>query len=116
MSRGLSRSQIGVTESMVESFGETIFRLSHNLQRRRGDPIRLKDFDAVERQRADLGLSDAEISERIGLSRDQVTFIRNLVERRKIRRNHYQRLLELGGGRRFRAERFHSPRGARGVQ
>ena len=106
MSRGLSRSQIGVTEAMVESFGETVFRLSHNLQRRRGDPIRLKDFEAVERQRADLGLSDAEISERIGLSRDQVTFIRNLVERRRIRRNHYQRLLELGGGRRFRSERF----------
>ena len=106
MSRGLSRSQIGVTEAMVESFGETIFGLSHNLQRRRGDPVRLKDFDDVERQRADLGLSDAEISDRIGLSRDQVTFIRNLVERRKIRRNHYQRLLELGGGRRFRAERF----------
>ena len=106
MSRGLSRSQIGVTEAMVESFGETVFSLSHNLQRRRGDPIRLKDFDAIERQRADLGLSDAEISERIGLSHDQVTFIRNLVERRKIRRNHYQRLLELGGGRRFRAERF----------
>ena len=106
MSRGLSRSQIGVTEAMVESFGETIFGLSHNLQRRRGDPVRLKDFDDVERQRADLGLSDAEIADRIGLSRDQVTFIRNLVERRKIRRNHYQRLLELGGGRRFRAERF----------
>ena len=106
MSRGLSRAQIGVTEAMVESFGETIFRLSHNHQRRRGDPVRLKDFDAVERQRADLGLSDAEISARIGLSRDQVTFIRNLVERRKIRRNHYQRLLDLGGGRRFRAERF----------
>ena len=106
MSRGLSRSQIGVTEAMVESFGEAIFALSHNLQRRRGDPVRLKDFDAVERQRAELGLSDAEISERIGLSHDQVTFIRNLVERRRIRRNHYQRLLELGGGRRFRAERF----------
>ena len=106
MSRGLSKSQIGVTEAMVESFGETIFRLSHNHQRRRGDPIRRKDFAAIERQRADLGLSDAEISEHVGLSRDQVTFIRNLVERRKIRRNHYQRLLELGGGRRFRAERF----------
>ena len=106
MSRGLSRSQIGVTEAMVESFGETVFRLSHNHQRRRGDPVRLKDLASIERQRADLGLSDAEISERIGLSRDQVTFIRNLVERRKIRRNHYQRLLELGGGRRFRAERF----------
>ena len=113
MSRGLSRSQIGVTEAMVESFGETIFRLSHNFQRRRGDPIRRKDFAAIERQRADLGLSDGEISERIGLSRDQVTFIRNLVERRKIRRNHYQRLLELGGGRRFRVERFtpHEERG-----
>ena len=106
MSRGLSRSQIGVTEAMVQSFGETIFRLSHNHQVRRGDPVRLKDFAAVERQRADLGLSDTEISGRIGLSRDQVTFIRNLVERRRIRRNHYQRLLELGGGRRFRAERF----------
>ena len=106
MSRGLSRSQIGVTEAMVQSFGEAIFRLSHNHQVRRGDPVRLKDFTAVERQRADLGLSDAEISGRVGLSRDQVTFIRNLVERRKIRRNHYQRLLELGGGRRFRAERF----------
>ena len=106
MSRGLSKSQIGVTDAMVESFGETIFRLSHNHQRRRGDPIRLKDFAAIERQRADLGLADAEISARIGLSHDQVTFIRNLVERRKIRRNHYQRLLELGGGRRFRAERF----------
>ena len=113
MSRGLSRSQIGVTEAMVESFGETIFRLSHNLQRRRGDPVRLKDFDAIERQRSDLGLSDAEISERVGLSRDQVTFIRNLFERRRIRLNHYHRLLELGGGRRFRAERFtpHEERG-----
>ena len=106
MSRGLSRSQIGVTEAMVESFGETVFRLSHNLQRRLGDPIRQKDFAAIERQRADLGLSDAEISRHIGLTRDQVTYIRNLVERRRIRRNHYQRLLELGGGRRFRAERF----------
>ena len=38
-----------------------------------------------------------------------MTFIRNLVERRKIRHNHYQRLLELGGGRRFRAERFTPP-------
>ena len=106
MSRGLSRSQIGVTEAMVESFGETIFSLSHNHQRRLGDPVRLKDFAAIERQRADLGLSDSEISRRIGLTRDQVTYIRNLVERRRIRRNHYQRLLELGGGRRFRAERF----------
>ena len=39
---------------MVEGFGETIFRLSHNHQLRRGDPIRLKDFAAIERQRADL--------------------------------------------------------------
>ena len=113
MSRGLSRSQIGVSEAMVDSYGEIIFRLSHNLQRRRGDPIRLKDFDDIERQRADLGLSDTEISERVGLSRDQVSFIRNLEERRRIRRNHYQRLLELGGGRRFRVERFtpHEERG-----
>ena len=106
MSRGLSRSQIGVTEAMVESFGETNLRPQSQppaAPRRPGAAEGLRRRGAPAR---DLGLSDAEISERIGLSRDQVTFIRNLVERRKIRRNHYQRLLELGGGRRFRAERF----------
>ena len=106
MARGLTRRQIGVTEQMIEAYGDLVFQLSHNHQSRRGDPIRRLDFAAIEAQRADAGLTDAEIARRIGLTRDQVLFIRSLIERRRFRRGHYQRLLELGGGRRFRAERF----------
>ena len=106
MARGLSRDQIGVTDSMVETFGEIIFHLSHNIQKRRGDPIRERDFEAVEAQRADLGLTDAEIAARIGLTETQVLYIRNREERRRFRTGHYHRLNDLGGGRRFRADRF----------
>ena len=106
MARGLTRDQIGVTEQMVRAFGDAVFELSHNHQIRVGDPIRELDFDAIENQRAALGLSDAEIAARIGLTRNQVLYIRTIMERRRFRTGHYQRLLELGGGRRFRNERF----------
>ena len=43
MARGLTRRQIGVTDEMMETFGEAIFRMSHNYQERRGDPYRLRD-------------------------------------------------------------------------
>ncbi|HVB50105.1 MAG TPA: AMP-binding protein [Burkholderiales bacterium] len=108
MARGLTRQQIGVTEAMIQTFGETVFRLSHNYQVRRGDPIRRLQFDEIEEQRAALGLTDAQIAERIGLSRNQVLYIRTVLERRRFRTGHYVRLLELGGGKRFRAER-HTP-------
>lgn len=106
MTRGLGRSQIGVTEQMVETYGETIWRLCNNVQVRRGDPVRELDWAAIEANRDGAGLSDTEIAERIGLTREQVLYIRVLLERRKFRRHHYYRLYELGGGRRFRAERF----------
>ena len=106
MARGLTRQQIGVTESMIQAFGETVFRLSHNYQVRRGDPIRKLQFDQIEEQRAGLGLTDAEIAERIGLTRNQVLYIRTVLERRRFRTGHYVRLLELGGGKRFRADRY----------
>ncbi len=105
MTRGLTRQQIGITDAMIEAFGDLVFELSTNVQVRRGDPIRELDFEEIERQRAKLGLSDAEIASRVGLSRDQVTYIRNFVERRRLRSDTYHRLNELGGGRRFRAER-----------
>ncbi len=106
MTRGLGRSQIGVTEQMVETFGETVWRLSHNVQVRRGDAVRELDWAAIEASRDGAGLSDAEIAERIGLTREQVLYIRVLLEHRKYQRHHYYRLYELGGGRRFRADRF----------
>ena len=106
MTRGLGRSQIGVTEQMVEAYGETIWRLSHNVQVRRGDAVRELDWDAIEAQREGTGMSDAQIAEQIGLTREQVLYIRVLLERRKFKRHHYYRLYELGGGKRFRADRF----------
>ena len=52
----------GVTQNMIDSYGEAIYQLSLNRQRRQGDPVRLLDYDAVEAQRADMGLTDAEIA------------------------------------------------------
>ena len=106
MTRGLTRHQIGVTEAMIQAFGETVFRLSHNHQVRRGDPVRKLQYDEIEAQRAGAGLTDAQIAERIGLTRNQVLYIRTVLERRRFRTGHYVRLLELGGGKLFRAERF----------
>ena len=106
MARGLTRRQIGVTAEMIDSFGEVIFQLSTNVQVRRGDPVRLLDYDEIEKQRADTGLTDQQIADRIGLTRNQVLYIRTMMERRRFRTGHYPRLLDLGGGKRFRAERF----------
>ena len=106
MTRGLSREQIGVTDELIETYGEIVFRMSHNYQERRGDPYRERDWEEVERQREGMGLADEEIAERIGLTRDQVLFIRTVLERRRFRTGHYQRLLDLGFGKRFRDERF----------
>lgn len=106
MTQGLSRQQLGITEAMIAAYGETIFHLSNNHQIRRGDPIRDKNFAAIEAHRDELGMSDAEIAARIGLLPAQVTFIRNLEERRRFRTGHYHQLNRLGGGRRFRAERM----------
>ncbi len=109
MVAGKDAKQIGVNNAMIDSFGDTIFHLSHNIQRRVGDPIRLRDFDEVERQRAQLGLADVEIASRLGLTADQVGYIRNLMEWRHFERSHYHVLNELGGGRRYRPERQVQP-------
>ena len=105
MARGLSRAQIGVTEAMLASFGEAVFRMSHNLQVREGDPVRALDWAEIERQREGMGLSDAQIAARIGLTREQVMFIRNSEESRRFRTGQTAYLLELGGGRRYRPEK-----------
>src|SRR5260221_1447933 len=99
------RERLGVTPEMIAAFGPVIFDLSINVQDRRGDPVRLLQFDEIERQRDGAGLSDPEIAARIGLSADQVSFIRVLLEQRRFKPERYYRLFQLGGGKRFRAER-----------
>jgi cyclohexanecarboxylate-CoA ligase len=104
MTAGFSSARYGVTPALIDSYGDVIFELSHNVQTRRGDPVRLKQFDAYERQRAAFGLSDGEIAERIGLTEMQVRIIRNAEERRRIQTEPYYLLNKLGGGKRFRPE------------
>jgi cyclohexanecarboxylate-CoA ligase len=99
----------GVTQDMIASYGDLVFRLSNNIQIRRGDPVRLKQFDIVDRERADLGMSDAEIGARLGLSLEQARTIRIIMEHRRFRTGHYQRILGLGAGKRYREERYVSP-------
>lgn len=106
MTRGLTREQVGMTEEMIEAYGERVFELSHNIQVRRRDPIRELDWDQIEAQREGMGIADGDIAERLGLTIEQVTFIRLVMERRKFNRRNYHRLYELGGGRRFRKERY----------
>jgi cyclohexanecarboxylate-CoA ligase len=102
---GLRPRQLGITPALVDSYGETVFNLSNNHQLRRGDPVRTKDFNAIAARGAELGLSDAQIAERLGLTHAQVTYIRNIMERRRFQRDHYHRLNHLGGGKRFRPQR-----------
>jgi hypothetical protein len=99
------RNRLGVTEDLVAAFGPLIFELSINVQDRRGDPVRLLQFDEIEHQRDGAGLTDAQIAARLGLATDQVTFIRVLLEQRRFKPEKYYRLFRLGGGKRFRAER-----------
>ena len=91
-----------VSEEMIAEFGDTIFNLSLNVQRRTGDPVRNLDFEQIEQQRANMGLSDAQIAERVGLTVDQTRFIRVVMERRRYRRDQYRKLFTLGGGKRYR--------------
>lgn len=92
----------GVTPQMIDTYGELVFRLSLNKQRRRGDPIRNLDFAAIEAQRADAGLADSQIAERLGLTVAQARYIRVVMERRRFRRDQYRKLFELGVGKRYR--------------
>jgi cyclohexanecarboxylate-CoA ligase len=105
MSEPTRRERLGVTLEMIDAFGPIIFDLSTNVQDRLGDPVRLLQFDEIERQRAATGLTDPEIATRLGLAADQVTFIRVLLEQRRFKPARYYRLFQLGGGRRFRTDR-----------
>ncbi|MEM7115371.1 MAG: class I adenylate-forming enzyme family protein [Chloroflexota bacterium] len=92
----------GVTPQMIDTYGDLVFQLSLNKQRRRGDPIRQLDFAAIEAQRADAGLADSQIAERLGLTVAQARYIRVVMERRRFRRDQYRKLFELGVGKRYR--------------
>lgn len=109
MPRGLDFEQIGLTEALIATWADTIWAMSNNVQIRRGDPVRRLEFGRIEAERADLGMSDAQIAQALGLTRDQVMAIRVLTEVRRFRRRSYYRLQPLGRGQRWIPGRSEPP-------
>ncbi len=101
----MSKVRFGVTDEMMATHGEMIFKLGLNRQSRAGDAVRLLDFEAIEAQRADTGLTDNEVAGRLGLSEDQVRYIRIVMEHRRFNPRNYDKLYKLGKGKRYRVER-----------
>ena len=99
----------GVTQQMIDTFGEIVFKLSLNKQIRRGDPVRKLDFSAIEATREESGLTDKEIAERIGLLPEQVSVVRVFTERKHHKIDQHRRLYHLGGGKRWKKEAYRSP-------
>ena len=99
----------GVTQQMIDTYGEIIFKLSLNKQVRRGDPVRELNFAEVEEQREGTGLTDEEIAGRVGLLPEQVGVVRVFVERKYHRIDLHRRLFKLGGGKRWKASEYQHP-------
>ena len=72
----------GVTQQMIDTYVEIIFKLSLNKLTRLGDPVRELNFEEVEKQRDGTGLTDEQIAERVGLLPEQVGVVRVFVERK----------------------------------
>ena len=99
----------GVTQQMIDTYGEIIFKLSLNKLTRHGDPVRELNFEEVEKQRDGTGLTDEQIAERVGLLPEQVGVVRVFVERKYHRIDLHRRLFHLGGGKRWKAEEYQHP-------
>ena len=99
----------GVTQQMIDTYGEIVFKLSLNKQVRRGDPVRTLDFSAIESSREESGLTDEEIAERIGLLVEQVSVVRVFTERKHHKIDQHRRLYHLGGGKRWKKSAYRSP-------
>ena len=92
----------GVTQEMIDTFGDIVFKLSLNKQIRRGDAVRNLDFSTIEKTRAETGLTDEEISEKIGLLPEQVSVVRVFAERKYHKIDQHRRIFHLGGGKRWK--------------
>lgn len=88
-----------VATEIYERYKDIVFEKSANVQVRRGDPVRLRDWGGVESQRELMGLTDAQIAVDLGLDEDEVTAIRTLVEKERFRFDIHQLIYTLKGSR-----------------
>ena len=100
----MSKKRFGVTEEMMAQYSDEIFKLGLNHQTRLGDPVRLQDKEQIEAQRAGTGLTDDQIANRIGLTTEQVRYIRIVLEHKRFDNTNYAKLYKLGAGKRYRVE------------
>lgn len=91
--------QYGVTQEMIDRYKQIVFEKSVNVQVRRGDPVRRRDWDGVEEQRELQGLTDAQIAAQLHLMEQQVTFIRIDAERERYTLDAHAMLYRLEGNR-----------------
>ena len=99
----------GVTQEMIDTFGDIVFKLSLNKQIRRGDPVRNLDFESIAASRSETGLTDEEIAKKIGLLPEQVSVVRVFTERKHHKIDQHRRLYHLGGGKRWRKDNYKNP-------
>ncbi len=99
----------GVTQQMIDTFGEVVFNLSLNKQSRPGDAVRELDWDTINAQRDRTGLTDEEIAERIGLLPEQVAVVRVFTERKYHKIDQHRKIFNLGGGKRWDPAKYKSP-------
>ena len=98
-------------DDLYERYKDAVFEMSLNVQVRRGDPVRLRQWEAVESQRELTGLTDAEIARELGLAEGEVTTIRTRVEKDRYRFDIHQLIYKLKGSRK-QALAGDSPAGA----
>lgn len=83
-------------EETYQRFKEEVFRRSLNVQVRRGDPVRERDFPRVKASRTEMGLSDREIAEVLGLTPDVARAVRLRAEKERARPELRRLLYQIG--------------------
>lgn len=87
-------------ERLYDRHHEEVFRLSLNIQVRRGDPVRERDHAALEATAEERGLTDEQIADRLGLPEETVRAIRIRAERERARPEDRWLLYQIGKRRR----------------
>jgi FixJ family two-component response regulator len=89
-------------DRLYDRHRDEVFRLSLNVQVRRGDPVRERDRDLLEATAAERGLTDEQIAERLDLDEETVRAIRIRAEREMARPQDRWLLYRIGRRRRRR--------------
>ena len=83
-------------EETYARYKDEVFHLSLNVQVRRGDPVRERDWGRLEAGRAEMGLTDRQIATRLGLEEQVVRSVRLRAEKENAHPEMRKLLYEIG--------------------